>query len=149
HLPRNAPSRRDSFLTMNLATLLDETASRAQYACAIVFEGEETTYAALRHQAVLAANSLADLGVEPGDRVAIWMPNHPSFVAALFGIWRVGAIAVPIHSALTQPEAEHIFTDAGTRIVFIGHDQLDNAAPWIEALDMHALLTRRDAGYSA
>jgi long-chain acyl-CoA synthetase len=77
------------------------------------------------------------------------MPNHPSFIAALYGIWRVGAVAVPIHSALTQTEAEHIFKDAGTNIVFIGHDQLDNAAPWIEDLGMHALLTHRDAPKAA
>src|SRR4051794_22626465 len=130
---------------MNLAGLLDTTAERSPDAVAIVFDGEETTYAALRHQAVRAAISLSDLGVSSGDRVAIWMPNHPSFVSALYGIWRVGAVAVPVHSALTQPEAEHIFKDAGTNVVFIGHDQLDSAAPWIESLDMHALLVSRDA----
>lgn len=134
---------------MNLAQALENTAERNPTAVAVVFEGEETTYAAVRHQAVRAAVSLTDLGVQPGDRVAIWMANHPSFISALYGIWRVGAVAVPVHSALTQPEAEHIFEDAGCSVVFIGHDQLDDAAPWLEDLGMHALLTRRDAPRSA
>ena len=134
---------------MNLAHALERTADETPGAVAVVFEGESTTYAAVRHQAVRAAVSLADLGVEPGDRVAIWMPNHPSFISALYGIWRAGAVAVPVHSGLTQPEAAHIFEDAGCSVVFIGHDQLDDAAPWLEDLGMNVLLTRRDAPKSA
>jgi len=134
---------------VNLATALERTSERQPGAVAVVFEGASTTYAAVQHQAVRAAVSLSDLGVQPGDRVAIWMANHPSFISALYGIWRAGAVAVPVHSALTQPEAAHIFEDAGTSVVFIGHDQLDAAAPWIEDLGMHALLTPRDAPKSA
>jgi long-chain acyl-CoA synthetase len=134
---------------LNLAHALERTAEKTPDAVAVVFEGASTTYAAVRHQAVRASVSLNDLGVKPGDRVAIWMANHPSFISALYGIWRVGAVAVPVHSALTQPEAAHIFQDAGTSVVFIGHDQLDDAAPWLEDLGMHALLTPRDAPKSA
>ncbi len=130
---------------MNLANALERTAERRPHAVAVVYENAETTYAALRHQAVRASVSLTDLGVKAGDRVAIWMPNHPSFITALYGIWRIGAVAVPVHSGLTRPEAKHIFEDSGARVVFIGHDQLDAASSLLEELGMQALLTPRDA----
>jgi long-chain acyl-CoA synthetase len=134
---------------VNLADALERTAERRPDAVAVVYEGHETTYAALRHQAVRASVSLSDAGIGPGDRVAIWMPNHPSFISALYGIWRMGAVAVPVHSGLTQREATHIFEDSGARAVFIGHDQLDAAASWIEDVGMTVLLTPRDAPKAA
>lgn len=93
---------------MNLAHSLDATAARTPDAVALRFEGAEITFAQLRARSLGAADVLNARGVGPGDRVAIWVPNHPSFASAMYGAWRVGAVAVPVHAALTEPEARHI-----------------------------------------
>jgi long-chain acyl-CoA synthetase len=63
------------------------------------------------------------VGVQPGDRVALWMGNHPSFAAIMYGAWRVGAVAVPVHAMLTEPEVRHILGDAGAKVVVCGDEQ--------------------------
>jgi long-chain acyl-CoA synthetase len=60
----------------------------------------------LRAQALSAAARLDEAGVGPGDRVAIGLPNAPSFVAAYFGALWIGAIAVPINILLRAREVE-------------------------------------------
>jgi long-chain acyl-CoA synthetase len=117
----------------NLANILEATAERAPDTPAIVFataeakppKGSTTTYAGLALQARRAAANLADLGIEKGDRVALWLPNHPSFASAMYAVLRLGAVVVPLHAALTKPEAQHILTDAGAKAVFLGQDQAE------------------------
>jgi long-chain acyl-CoA synthetase len=112
----------------NLARYLADTATRSPDHPAIVFEGSTTTYAALAEQANRAAVRLIEEGIGRGDRVALWLPNHPAFASAMYAVWQVGAIVVPVHAALTKPEVRHIFTDAGVKAAFCGQEQLDAGA---------------------
>jgi long-chain acyl-CoA synthetase len=82
---------------------------------------------------------LAARGVGPGDRVAIWVPNHPSFASAMYGAWRLGAVAVPVHAALTEPEVKHILGDAGAKVVVCGPDQRDVGGSLVDALGLEDL----------
>lgn len=114
-------------MTDNLATLLDATASRTPDAIAITFEGKDQSYAELAGLSHRTAVLLSGLGVVRGDRVAIWLPNHPGFATAMYGAWRIGATVVPLHAALTRPEAKHILGDSGTKVVFCGPQQFEVA----------------------
>ena len=60
-----------------------------------------------------AARRLADLGVRPGDRVAIWAPKRAETVTAILGTLRAGAIAVPVNPVLKAAQLEHILGDSG------------------------------------
>jgi len=64
-------------------------------------------YAQLRAASLIAASGLQRLGVVPGDRVALVLPNVPEFLIAWLGILRLGAIAVPLNHTLTAPELDH------------------------------------------
>ncbi len=108
---------------MNLGHILDATAARSPDAPAVVFEGSTTTYTELARQARAAAADLAARGVIKGDRVAVWLPNQPDFVSAMYAVLRLGAVVVPVHAALTKPEARHILSDAGAKAVFLGEAQ--------------------------
>jgi long-chain acyl-CoA synthetase len=110
-------------MTANLASNLTRTAERAPDGVGLVFEGNALTYAQLDEGARSAASGLAALGVQRGDRVALWMGNHPSFAAGLYGAWRLGAVVAPMHAMLTEPEARHIIKDAGAKVVLCGEDQ--------------------------
>ena len=56
-------------------------------------------------------------GIQPGDRVAIWMHNRPEFVSALLGILGAGAVAVPVNNFLKPAEVSYLLADAGVRVI--------------------------------
>ena len=89
---------------MNLARVLADGADRHPERTALLFEGERISYRELDRRAAVAAAALGAQGVEADDRVAIKLPNTPDYVAAYFGVLRLGAIAVPLNVLLAQPE---------------------------------------------
>jgi long-chain acyl-CoA synthetase len=91
---------------VNLARIITESADAHADRPALLVEAGTTTHAELASRAAAAAALLRDRGVGPGDRVATLLPNGESAVAALLGIWRVGAIAVPLNLLLARPEIE-------------------------------------------
>ena len=130
---------------MNIAHILDATAQRTPDAPAIVFEGSTTTYAELARQAGSAAGDLARNGIGRGDRVAVWLPNHPTFVSAMYAVLRLGAIVVPVHAALTKPEARHVLSDAGAKALFLGEAQAAGGGnELIQELGLHMGLLPMD-----
>ncbi len=102
---------------MNISSLLAEQAARRPDATALVFHGRPVTYAELDDAAGRAAAALVSSGVEPGDRVALVVGNVPEFVSALYGVWRAGAVAVPLNVMLTSEELGYILADAGVRAI--------------------------------
>ncbi|PKP82852.1 MAG: AMP-dependent synthetase [Alphaproteobacteria bacterium HGW-Alphaproteobacteria-2] len=95
-------------------------------------------YAALHARASGLGAALAARGVEPGDRVAIFMKNCPEYLVALFGIWQAGAAAVPVNAKLHPKEAAFILADAGARLCFVTPDLaggLADAAPDVALID--------------
>jgi acetyl-CoA synthetase len=94
---------------LNIATnCVHRHAERRPDAVAAVFLGEdgtrrERTYAELSRETTQLAEALVELGVEPGDRVAIYMPMCPEVAAASHACAHVGAVQVPIFSGFAAP----------------------------------------------
>jgi fatty-acyl-CoA synthase len=82
----------------------------------------------LRHAAA-ASGRLADLGVGPGDRVAILLPNGWHYAVAYFGIQLSGAIAVPVNTRFITPEIEYVLRDSGARLVLTDEEFATRLAP--------------------
>ena len=93
---------------------------------AIVFEGTSIDYATLDAHAARLARSLADAGIAPGDRVALYLPNIPAFPLAYLAIQRAGGVAVSLNSTLTAEEVQYILADCGARILFTAGDLVRN-----------------------
>ncbi len=83
------------------------------------------TYAALAEQARRTADMLVRLGVGPGDRVGILLPNVPEFLATLNGIWMAGAAAVAISPLSVAEEVSALVATTGCRVAI----SLDVLAP--------------------
>ena len=64
-----------------------------------------------------AAGLRTDLGLRPGDRVALAMANTPAFATAYFGILRAGLVAVPLNSGYTSPEIARLLAEADADVV--------------------------------
>jgi long-chain acyl-CoA synthetase len=77
-----------------LQTLLESSARRHAHRTAIYFEGLSLEYRLLNQLANRFANALIKLGIQPGERVMLVMPNTPQLVIAFFGVLKAGAVAV-------------------------------------------------------
>jgi long-chain acyl-CoA synthetase len=84
---------------------------------AIRFYGRSVTYRELDEQANRFANALIALGVAPGERVALLMPNCPQMVLAYYGGLRAGAVMVPTSPLYVESELEHQLRDSGASVV--------------------------------
>ncbi|MGV9709499.1 acyl-CoA synthetase [Gordonia sp. NPDC003424] len=100
-----------------MGTWPHRTSRQKPDATAIVFRDAETTYRELDDRTTRLAHSLADLGVERGDRVALLSANHPSYLEALFAAGLLGAILVPLNARLTAPEVTYALQDSGARVL--------------------------------
>ena len=85
---------------------------------AIVFYGNTLTFSELNEQSDRFANVLRGLGIEPGDRVAVFMPNCPQFNIAYWGILKAGAVHVPVSPLSKDMELRHELGDATPKAVF-------------------------------
>jgi len=101
---------------MSLATRLEQTAARLPRKAAFrTDDGSETTFAELDELASRIGGGLRELGVGHGDRVAVMAGSHPGFVAAFFGIWKLGGIAVALNPQLGAEEVRHQLRSSGAR----------------------------------
>jgi long-chain acyl-CoA synthetase len=105
--------------TSTLVDMIETSVKRHRTSVALDFFGAETTYAELGEQISRAAESLRKLGVKPGDRVALVLPNCPQHVVAFYAILRLGAIAVEHNPLYTPRELRHQFEDHGARVAIV------------------------------
>lgn len=61
------------------------------------------------------AVALAERGIRPGDRVALFLQNVPQFVVALLAAWKIGCIAVPVNPMLKERELSYLLADSGAK----------------------------------
>ena len=79
---------------------------------ALIFIDSRISYKQLDERVNRFANALIDLGVKPGDKVAMLMPNMPQLVAATYGAWRAGAVVIMNNPLYTDKELEYQFNNS-------------------------------------
>lgn len=84
---------------------------------ALEYRGQEYSYADLDRRADRVASALVELGVGPGDRVAMYIANSLQFPETFFGIVRAGAVAVPLNHRMDKPRLAYILDDAGVDLL--------------------------------
>ncbi len=99
----------------------------------------DLTYGQLKERSERIARGLAELGVGPGDRVATLMGKSEDLVALLLGIWRLGAVHVPLFTAFATPAialrlvasaAKVVVCDANQRHKLDSSDDLPQERFW-------------------
>ncbi len=103
-----------------------------QYAGRPALIGEDGTalsYAELDALRLRAAQALIALGVQAGDRVAVWAPNSARWVVAGLAAHCVGAALVPINTRMRGEEAAYILQRSGARVLFCIGDFLGQHYP--------------------
>ncbi|MFD0364502.1 AMP-binding protein [Nocardia sp. GCM10030253] len=114
------------------AELLCDRHSEARVAFTVVdadLGSIDLTYGELRERSARFAAALAEQGVGPGDRVATLMAKSVDLVVALLGIWRRGAVHVPLFTAFAPPAIAFRLTASGAVLVIADADQAGKLAP--------------------
>ena len=102
---------------MNIAQHIEHGCRQYSDKPALVFEGRSLNYKELNELVNRVANALCDLGVEHGDRVALFLPNIPEFAVAYLGVLKIGAIAVSLNSSLKTEEVRFILEDSNPKVL--------------------------------
>jgi long-chain acyl-CoA synthetase len=108
--------------------LLSRTAAQSPDAPALVFFGKTLTYRAFKEQVARIAQSLQTLGLAPGERLAILLPNCPQLILTYHAALHLGAVVVFLNPLLSPKEIRQQITDSGSRTLVI----LDHLLPKVE-----------------
>ena len=103
---------------LNLAVLLEDSARAVPDRDAVVLGDTRLTYAQVDAAANRVANVLADMGIEPGDKVALTCPNLPYFPIVYYGILKAGAAVVPLNVLLKAREVAYHLDDSESKAYF-------------------------------
>ena len=94
----------------------------------------EYTFAELRDRSNRVANALTALGVERGDRVSTLLPKIPETIVTVLGIWKTGAVHVPLFTAFERGALEYRIDDCDPELLIYEADQADTVAS-LDAVD--------------
>lgn len=114
---------------MNLALLLQRQALQAPDRPAIL-EGSRlsASHGQWATRAASLGAALLGQGLQPGDRVLLFMRNHPRYLEFMFGCWWAGLVVVPVNNKLHPKEVQWIADNAGARWAFVTRDLLPDEA---------------------
>jgi long-chain acyl-CoA synthetase len=101
---RNYPGRTASVMRMGVRTV-------------------KYNYSELERRAHAFARLATEKGVAPGDRVIIWAPNQPDWVAAMFGMFVAGAVVVPLDVRSSRDFVERVVAQTEPVLAFTGNQQ--------------------------
>ncbi len=105
------------FTPLTLPDMFLEAATRLGEAPFLDFLGRRYSYAQVAKAVRHAAAGFAALGIRPGDRVGLFLPNVPHYVAAYYGALLAGAIVVNFSPLYTVDELAAQARDSGTRLI--------------------------------
>jgi long-chain acyl-CoA synthetase len=99
--------------------LLCRSVTRFPGHTALLFYGARLSFRELDAMTSRFAFALRSLGVRPGDRVALMLPNIPQAVIGYYGTLRAGAIVVPINPLYVSREIEAQLADSGSETILV------------------------------
>ncbi len=120
-------------MTGHLAALFAQRAQEHPEREFLVFGSRRMTYAQVEREAMALAEGLAGLGVRPGDRLAVDLPNWPEFVVAFLAAAYRGVVLVPLDPALTSHELKYQLRHAAVRAVLV--PEAYDGADFVELYD--------------
>jgi long-chain acyl-CoA synthetase len=115
---------------MNLARLGEDSVRTFGEYVSLAFEGREWTNVEQQRAANRFAHALQRLGLRPGDRVVVLLPNCPEVLQAYAGILKAGGVIVPVVFLLGPDEVRHILADSEAKVVITAPEFLDKIAGW-------------------
>lgn len=104
---------------ITLPSVLEATARKYPEHPAMIFKGAVIRYREFNEAVDHFAAALQGLGVKPGDRVAIQLPNCPQYPIAYYAVMRVGGIVVPCNPLYQAHEMTHQLNDSEAEVILV------------------------------
>ena len=101
----------------NIFSTFADTARRRSDHTAVIYLGNRFSYTRLKNLAERFAASLINLGVEPGQKLMMYIPNSSQRVVSWLGIQKLGAVAVPITPIYTPHDLQYIANDSDAQSI--------------------------------
>ena len=111
----------------DLVELVTRAAERWPGKTAWIFDstGERFTFAGIDARSSQFAVSLRELGVEPGDRVAVMLRNQPEFPLVWLALAKLGAMLVPVNTGYREFDGAHVLSHSGARFAVAAEEFLE------------------------
>jgi len=113
---------------LTVGAALERSAQIVPNKVCVFFKDQGMTYKVLNQQSNALAASLQKMGIEKGDRVAIYMSNCPELYIAFYALQKIGAIIAWVNAAYKTHELTFILSNSQAKAVFVqkGKDDSDN-----------------------
>jgi len=102
------------FEKITFGSLPDRAAGKFGDREALFFKGERWSFAELAESVDRAAKGLIYLGIRPGEKVGLWVPNRPEFIHLFFGLAKIGAIIVPINTFFRSADTAYVLRQSNS-----------------------------------
>src|SRR2546422_222554 len=119
HYDDGVPATLAPYPEQTLVDVVKASAAERPRHPAVLFKGAQPSYGELDGLSDGLAAWLAARGVVKGDRVALIMPNCPQVIIAQLGVWKAGAVAVPLNPLSSEEELAHALADTGARAAVV------------------------------
>jgi long-chain acyl-CoA synthetase len=146
HYDAGVPAHLD-YPSIPLYRLLDDSAARQPAHPCTNFFGKRLSYLAIKEASDRLAASLQGLGVQPGDLVALLLPNSPQFVIATYAILKAGAVVVPLNPLYTERELAFHLGDSGAQTAITIPKFLDKVTALVGKTPLQQVIYTRVADY--
>ncbi len=108
----------------NFHQLLSQAAAATPTAPAVTYRNVTVSYAELWRMSRATASQLLEVGLQRGDRVAVYLEKRIEAVAAIFAASAAGGVFVPINHVLKATQVGHILADSGAEVLITSADRL-------------------------
>jgi fatty-acyl-CoA synthase len=141
----------DWYEKATIGALVDRAARLFGPLESLCYESRRWTFAQLKDHVDRSARGLIGLGIQPGEKVALWMPNRPEWVHLLFAVAKIGAVLVPINTRFRTADLEYVLrqSDSATLITVDRSGPVDylemvrQVCPEVESGSHNALRTEK------
>ncbi|HRD82731.1 MAG: AMP-binding protein [Saprospiraceae bacterium] len=124
--PKGVPANIDADSYPTLTAMLDETFKKFKNRPAFSCMGKTLSFAEVDQLSTQFGAYLHSRGLQPGDRIALMMPNLAQYPIALFGALRAGLVIVNTNPLYTPREMLHQFNDSGAKAIIIAENFASN-----------------------
>ncbi len=124
--PKGVPANIDADSYPTLTAMLDETFKKYRGKPAFSCMGKTLTFDEIDRLSTQFGAYLHSRGLQPGDRIALMMPNLLQYPIALFGALRAGLVIVNTNPLYTPREMLHQFNDSGAKAIVIAENFASN-----------------------
>ncbi len=131
------------------AMTADENGSRTVY----FYRDEEQSFEELDRRSSCLASSLVESGIEPGDRVALYIPNTMQFPETFFGVIKTGAVPVPLNLRIPPRTLSYVIEDSDSKVLIASDLESSVSSPerakeLFESTDIEQMIIPSESGDS-